>query len=106
LDEEKEEFKYPHGGNDKSICYERFLSLLKEETKELLSDIKNYTNSFKCSICHKRIEDTSKWDYIQLYTKDQENFIAFHLKCAFKRNKGEEFEEFLDNFDYIYYINN
>lgn len=106
MDELKETFKYPRYSIDKSECYERFLSLLKKTTIELLSDVKNYTSSLECKICHKKIQDHRNIDHFHLYTEDREHYMTFHFKCALKPKTGEKFDEIAGNLDYIFYIDN
>lgn len=90
----------------KLVIHLKFKSLLKSKSKELLKNVKNYDKSLLCKICHKSIQDSSNWDYLHLYTEDNERFITFHFRCAFKRNTGEKFGEIAGEFDYIYYNNN
>jgi len=88
----------------KSVIYEKFKSTLKNATIKLLSDIKNYTNTLECRLCHEEIQDLTAPNHCHIYTEDREHFITFHFLCALKPDSVENFQEIMGQIDYIYYI--
>ncbi|MFX1280361.1 MAG: hypothetical protein ACFFA3_13195 [Promethearchaeota archaeon] len=68
--------------------------------------LNNYDKSLICKICHEQIKDSSNWDYLHLYAEDNEHFITFYFRCAFKRHIVEKFGDITGEFDYFYYNNN
>ena len=92
--------------NRKLVIHLKFKSLLKFKSRSLLKNINNYDESHICKICNKQIQDLGNLDYLNLYGEENDQFITFHFKCAFRRNTGEKFSDIASEFDYIYYNNN
>jgi hypothetical protein len=80
---------------------EEFSPMFKERVKEILSHIENYTSTLECQLCRKRIEDTMTPNYFHLYPEGQTIFITFHFLCALKQHVVLEFQDKMDDFDYI-----
>jgi len=51
---------------EKERVREKFKSLLKPETIEIISNIENYINSLVCQICNQEILDTRKMNFFHL----------------------------------------
>lgn len=85
-----------------------FNDFLKPEAKILLNNINNYLmqdhyqRTSICSYCNKRINPSVL--PLRLWNKDQKHFIEFHVECIIKEEKLKVFIDFIDNFDYIYEI--
>ncbi|MFX0004069.1 MAG: hypothetical protein ACFE9J_11325 [Candidatus Hermodarchaeota archaeon] len=82
------------------VLQEEFRPMFIDSVKEILSDIKNYTNTLECKLCHKKIKDTMTPNYFQLRPIGQTQFITFHFLCALKPNVINEFQEKMGSFDY------
>ena len=80
---------------------EEFEPMFKDCIKKLFSNIKNYTNTLECQLCHKEIQDIINSNYFHLHTEDNKNFITFHFLCALKPNSIEKFQDIMGRFDYI-----
>jgi len=81
---------------------EKFKSLLKPETIEIIANIENYTNSLVCQICNQEILDTRDFNYFQLHAGDYKQYITFHFVCALNPGTADDFNEIAEEFDYIY----
>ena len=87
---------------EKERVRERFKSLLKPETIEIISNIENYTNSLVCMICNQEISDTKNFNYFHLHAEDYKRYITFHFACALRTGTEDDFNEIIGEFDYIY----
>lgn len=104
LHKDKNEIKNSFKKSDKLVIHKEFEPLFKNSVIKLLSNIKHYTNSLECQLCHKEIQDTMNPNYFHLHTEDFKNFITFHFLCALKPNSIEQFQEIMGRYDYISHI--
>ena len=85
-----------------------FKSYLKPEVKLILNNLNNYlirvhyAEPSICRYCNERI--ASSFLPLILWNKDQIHFIEFHVNCIIKKENLKEFIDFLDDFDYVYEI--
>ena len=87
---------------EKERVREKFKSLLRPETIEIISNIENYTNSLVCQICNQEILDTRKMNFFHLHAEDYKQYITFHFICALRPGTADDFNEIAGEFDYIY----
>lgn len=87
---------------------ETFKDFLKKEARVILNNLNNYLIKVYhpepsiCKFCNMRIAQPSL--PLVLWNRDQMRFIEFHVQCAIKKEKLKEFLDFLNDFDYIYEI--
>lgn len=73
-------FKRIEVKTEQERVHEKFKSLLKPETIELIANIENYTNSHVCQICNQEILNRKKISYFHLHariTSDISHFILY-----------------------------
>ena len=88
--------------------YDPFKDFLKPEAKIILDDLDNYSlreyymGSSICGYCNKSI--TPLFLPLILWNKDQIHYIEFHVECVIKKEKLKDFIDFIEDFDYVYEI--
>lgn len=95
-------FKRIEVKTEKERVREKFESLLRSETIEIIANIENYTNSHVCQICNQEILYTTKMNYFHLHSEDYNQYITFHFACALRPGTTHNFNEIAGEFDYIY----
>ena len=92
------------------LMCETFKGFLKPEARITLNNLNNYLIKVSqaepsiciCKYCNKRIAQSIL--PLILWNKDKIHFIEFHMQCIVKKEKLKEFFDFIDDFDYVYEI--
>lgn len=85
-----------------------FNDFLKPKAKIIVNNLANYlireryAGPSTCRYCNKRIIPSIL--PLIFWNKDQIHYIEFHVDCIIKKEKLEEFLEIIDDFDYVYEI--
>ncbi len=95
-------FKRIEVKTEKERVREKFKSLLRSETIEIIANIENYTNSHVCQICNQEILDIRNFNYFHLHTEDYKRYLTFHFVCALRPGTADDFNEIAGEYDYIY----
>lgn len=96
--------------SDHNNRHDLFKTFLKPEARKILNNLNNYkVRGIKlqpsiCRYCNQEIKRPVL--PLILWNEDEEHYMEFHVDCIIKKERLEEFIEFINNFDYTYEIDN